>query len=132
MQRYMLDTNTASFAIKNNPGVRAKLTKVSPSDVFISVITEAELLFGVERRPDNPKLRQAVEEFLKRINVLSWDTDTAKQYALIRAKLEKVGKPMGNMDILIAAHAVSSGLVLVTNDKVFKNVDNLKIEDWVE
>jgi tRNA(fMet)-specific endonuclease VapC len=86
----------------------------------------------VERRPDNPKLRQAVNEFLRRINVLSWDTDTARQYALIRAKLEKVGKPMGNMDILIAAHAVSSGLMLVTNDKVFKNVDNLKIEDWVE
>jgi tRNA(fMet)-specific endonuclease VapC len=129
--RYLLDTNIASYIIKGNfPQVRQKLLKVPMSDVGISVVTEAELRFGVARLPLATKLQLAVEEFLLRVDILPWDSEAAQRYADLRAALEEQGEPMGNLDLMIAAQALAAGTVLVSNDHVFKKVRGLRIEDW--
>jgi tRNA(fMet)-specific endonuclease VapC len=129
--RYLLDTNTVSYIIKGNrPRVRERLLGVAMAEVGISVITEAELLFGLARRPDATKLKNVVEEFLLRVEVLPWDSGAAQQYSRIRATLEGGGEPMGNLDLMIAAQALASGLVLVSSDAVFRRAKGLKIEDW--
>jgi tRNA(fMet)-specific endonuclease VapC len=129
--RYLLDTNTVSYIIKGNrPRVRERLLRVPMAEVGISVITEAELLFGLARRPEATQLKTVVEEFLLRVEVLSWDSDAAQQYSRIRAMLEDAGEPMGNLDLMIAAQALALGLVLVSSDAVFRRVKGLKIEDW--
>jgi tRNA(fMet)-specific endonuclease VapC len=129
--RYLLDTNTVSYVIKGNfPRVRERLFKIPIAEVGISVITEAELRFGVIRRPEALSLKTLVEEFLLRVEVLSWDSNAAQCYADLRAYVEKHGEPMGNMDLMIAAHALAQDVVLVTNDRVFRRVKGLKIEDW--
>jgi tRNA(fMet)-specific endonuclease VapC len=129
--RYLLDTNTVSYIIKGNrPRVREGLLRVPMAEVGISVITEAELLFGLARRPDATKLKTVVEEFLLRVEVLSWNSDAARQYSKIRSALEHSGEPMGNLDLMIAAQALASDLILVSSDAVFRRVKNLKIEDW--
>lgn len=129
--RYLLDTNVASYVIKGNPPqVRARLMQIAISEVAISVITEAELRFGVSRYPNETRLNVVVEEFLRFIAVRVWDSRAAQAYADIRAALEQEGKPMGNLDMMIAAHARSLGLVLATSDHVFARVNGLKLENW--
>jgi tRNA(fMet)-specific endonuclease VapC len=131
--RYLLDTNTASYVIKGNiPRVRERLLKVPMADVGISVVTETELRFGIVRRPDTAKLKLAVEEILLRVEVLPWDSAAAEHYAQLRATLEAQGEPMGNMDMMIAAHALATHIALVTNDRVFRRVKGLRIEDWTK
>jgi len=128
--RYLLDTNIASFVIKGNvPRVRERLLKVPMAEVGISVVTEAELRFGVARKP-TPQLKLAVEEFLARVEILAWDSTAANQYALVRAGLESSGTPIGNLDLMIAAHALAVEAILVTHDRVFHHVKHLKTEDW--
>jgi len=130
---YLLDTNIASYVIKGNiPEVRKRLLKVPIAEVSISVVTEAELRFGVARKPEAVRLKIAVEEFLLRVDVLPWDSGAAKQYAQVRSALERSGDPMGNLDLMIAAHALSAQAVLVTNDRVFRRVKQLKLEDWTK
>jgi len=129
--RYLLDTNTASYVIKGNfPRVRARLLKVPMADVGISVVTEAELRFGVARRPEATTLKSVVEEFLLRVEILPWNSEAARHYARIRAILEKEGEPMGNLDLMIAAQAAAAEVVLVTHDHVFRRVKGLRVEDW--
>ena len=129
--RYLLDTNTASYVIKGNfPRVRARLLKVPMADVGISVVTEAELRFGVARRPEATTLKSVVEEFLLRVEILPWNSEAARHYARIRASLEEDGEPMRNLDLMIAAHAVAVEVVLVTHDHVFRRVRGLRVEDW--
>jgi len=128
---YLLDTNMASYVIKGNiPRVRERLLKVPMAQVSISVVTEAELRFGAARRSEALGLKTAVEEFLLRVEVLPWDSEAAQHYARVRADLERTGEPMGNMDMMIAAHALAAQAVLVTHDRVFRRVKHLKIEDW--
>ncbi len=129
--RYLLDTNTASYVIKGNvPQVRERLLKVPMADVGISVITEAELRFGVARRPEAARLKMAVQEFLLRVEVLPWNSNAAEHYTQIYAALEREGKPMGNLDMRIAAQALAAEALLVTSDRVFRRVKGLRIEDW--
>jgi len=129
--RYLLDTNTASYVIKGNfPRVRARLLRVPMAEVGISVVTEAELRFGVARRPEATSLKRVVEEFLLRVEILPWNSEAARHYARIRARLEKDGEPMGNLDLMIAAHAVAAEAALITHDHVFRRVKGLKVEDW--
>jgi tRNA(fMet)-specific endonuclease VapC len=128
--QYLLDTNTVSYIIKGNPRVQKRLLSLAMAEVGISVITEAELLFGLARRPEATKLKIVVEEFLLRVEVLPWDSEAARQYSRIRATLESGGEPMGNLDLMIAAQALASDLILVSSDAVFRRVKGLKIEDW--
>jgi tRNA(fMet)-specific endonuclease VapC len=129
--RYLLDTNTASYIIKGNfPRVRERLLKVPMAEVGISVVTEAELRFGVARRPEATTLKKVVEEFLLRVESLVWDSQAAGEYARIRALLERDGSPVGNLDLMIAAQAVAAGVGLVTRDHAFRRVKGLRVEDW--
>ncbi|HKI27534.1 MAG TPA: type II toxin-antitoxin system VapC family toxin [Candidatus Sulfotelmatobacter sp.] len=129
--RYLLDTNIASYAIKRNvPRVRAALLSVPMSEVGVSVVTEAELRFGVARKGAAAHLKLAVEEFLLRVEILPWDSPAAQHYAALRSALEDSGTPMGNLDLMIAAHALAIGATLVTHDRVFRHVKHLKLEDW--
>jgi tRNA(fMet)-specific endonuclease VapC len=131
--RYLLDTNMASYVIKGTfPRVRERLVKVAMADVGVSVITEAELRFGVARKPEAARLAAAVEEFLVRVEILLWDSEAAKSYASLRSTLERNGEPMGNLDMMIAAQALAAPAVLVTHDRVFYRVKHLRIEDWTK
>jgi tRNA(fMet)-specific endonuclease VapC len=129
-RRYLLDTNTVSFIFKGNEAVLRRLSSIPMAQVAISAVTEGELRFGLARRPEATRLRQIVEEFLLRVAILPWDSEAAQQYGRLRAGLEELGQPMGNLDTMIAAHALSAGAVLVTNDKAFTRIKKLKIDDW--
>ena len=99
------------------------------SEVGISVITEAELRFGVARRPGSHSLKRVVEEFLLRVESLAWNSAAAGKYARIRASLEKDDSPMGNLDLMIVAQAVAAEVVLVTRDHVFRRVTALRLDE---
>lgn len=128
---FLLDTNTASYIIKGNvPGVRKRLLTIPATDVAISVITEAELRFGVARLPNAKRLAAAVEEFLRFVDIRPWNSAAAQEYARLRASVESAGTPIGNLDLMIAAHALAMDVVLVTSDRVFRRVKGLREEDW--
>src|ERR1700751_6307407 len=92
--RYLLDTNAASYIIKGNvPRVRERLLKVPMSQVLISAVTEAELLFGAARKREAVRLKTAIDEFLLRVDSLAWGSNAARRYADVRAVLEVAGSP---------------------------------------
>ncbi|HEY6350788.1 MAG TPA: type II toxin-antitoxin system VapC family toxin [Candidatus Angelobacter sp.] len=129
--QYLLDTNTASYIIKGNiPAVRRKLMRVPMAQVLISSVTEGELRYGVERLPAVTKLQRLVEEFLLRVTVLPWNSDAARQYGHLRAELERLGQPIANLDLMIAAHALALSAILVSSDRAFTRIKKLKTEDW--
>ena len=131
--QYLLDTNTVSYILKGKfPRIRERLLKVPLSLMAVSAVTEAESRFGVARLPQASKIGLAVEEFLVRVPALPWDSAAAAKYGQLRAALEREGSPMGNMDLMIAAHALATGMTLVTSDRVFRRVEGLKIEDWTK
>src|SRR6266700_4802249 len=106
--RYLLDSNVASYVIKGNvPHVRDHLRSVPMSEVGISVVTEAELRFGVARKPGASRLEVAVEEFLMRVEILPWDSEAALHYASLRCTMDDSGTPMGNLDMMIASQALA-------------------------
>src|SRR5712671_4030098 len=127
MIRYLLDTNIASCVIKgNNPAVDRHLVKVPMAQLAISAVTEGELRFGAARLPHAVRLHSLIEDFLLLVTILPWDSDAARRYGLLRATLEREGQPMGNLDVMIAAHALAVGAVLVTNDQAFARIKKLK------
>lgn len=128
----MLDTNMVSHFIKGTNNVRNKVVSVPMSELGISAITEGELLFGLAKKPDAKQLSIVVHEFLIRVDVLPWDSAVSACYGKLRADMQKKGKILGNLDLLIAAHALTLGLVLITNNRAFTQVEDLKIEDWTQ
>ena len=133
MPRYMLDTDTCSYIIRQSSDALLKrLRNIPVSDVCISVITKAELLYGVEVSPRSAQDRMALNAFLKYLDVLDFTDEASFHYAQIRAQLKTVGRMIGANDLFIAAHAQSLGLTLVTNNtREFGRVSNLKCENWV-
>lgn len=130
MKRYMLDTNTVSYLIKGHPGVARRVVTTPMATLCISAITEGELLFGLAKRPDAKRLHLAVQEFLRRVDVLPWDSAIAGHYGTLRADMARRGKILAPLDLLIATHALGAGAVLVTNDRAFGQVTSLHVEDW--
>ncbi len=132
--RYMLDTNICIYAIKHKPEkVFQKLQTVDPQDVYVSSVTYAELVHGVEKSAAVEKNRLALTMLLANIEILDFDVDAADCYGKIRADLEKKGTPIGHLDMMIAGHAMSIGYTVVTNNvKEFSRVPDLKIENWAE
>jgi tRNA(fMet)-specific endonuclease VapC len=126
----MLDTNTISQLIRAHPTVSRRVTTTPMASLRISAITHGELLFGLAKRPDATRLHLAVRELLRRIDVLPWDSAAVECYGTIRAAMTRLGKVLAPLDLLIAAHAVSLGAVLVTSDRAFGMVGALPIEDW--
>lgn len=131
---HMLDTDTASYLIKGkSPGIEAKVAELVPSMVCISVMTRAELLYGLKRLPAEHRLHLAVRKFLKIVRVLPWDSDSADWYADIRHQLVRTGQPIGEMDMMIAAHSLSASAVLITNNtRHYERIEApLLVENWV-
>jgi tRNA(fMet)-specific endonuclease VapC len=133
MTRYLLDTNIASCIIKgNSPAVDRHLVKAPMAQLAISAVTEGELRFGAARLPHATRLHNMIEDFFLRVAVLPWDSDAAQQYGQLRATLEREGQPVGNLDTMIAAHALALDAVLVTNDHAFRRIKKLKVVDWTK
>ncbi|MES1196404.1 MAG: type II toxin-antitoxin system VapC family toxin [Steroidobacter sp.] len=130
MTRYMLDTNTVSDLLRGNARSTKQLVSVPITSLCISSVTEGEMLYGLAKRPDAKQLHTAVMELLRRLDVLPWTSNVAHHYGVMRANLERRGKVLAPLDLLIAAHALASNAVLVTNDKAFKQVSGLVIENW--
>jgi tRNA(fMet)-specific endonuclease VapC len=130
--RYMLDTSVASYIIRGpSPALVARLVAVPMVQLCISAITQGSLLYGLARKPAAADLQLAVREFLMRVDVLPWDSAAATRYGVLRASLEFGGAPLGNLDTLIAAHALAIDAVLVTRDRAFARVPTLAVEDWL-
>ena len=127
--KHMLDTNIVSHLFKQHPEVVTRMACLTPADVCISSITEAELLYGADKK-QSCGLKETILEFLKTITICHWDSEAAAIYGKLRAEMEKRGKVMGDLDQLIAAHAISRGTTVVTNDRAFTMVQELTVEDW--
>lgn len=131
--RYMLDTNIVSHVIKaTSPNVDEHMRNTPMSSICVSVITEAEMLYGLAKKPEAKGLHKAVIGFLLRVQVLPWDSAASRVYGELRARIEKQGKTLGNLDLLIAANSVGSGAVLVTNDQAFHKIIRLNVVDWTK
>ena len=131
--RYMLDTNICSYILKSHPlSVKAHFEQVGTIYLCISTVVLAELYYGAARHPKGPAIRKEIGEFVSRLAVIPWDETAADHYGQIRAALEKAGTPIGAMDIMIAAHAISQGATLVSNNiRHFDKVPGLLIANWV-
>jgi tRNA(fMet)-specific endonuclease VapC len=130
MKQYMLDTNIVRQLVKAHPVVVRHVVAAPLASLCISSITEGELLFGLAKRPEAKRLHAAVKELLRRVDVLPWDSTVAERYGTIRADLERHGKTLAPLDLLIAAHALGADATLVTNDRAFRQVVGLQLEDW--
>ena len=129
---YMLDTNICIFLINSkSPELARKITDIPFDEVCVSTITQSELEYGVSKSQNKKKNAQALVKFLSTVTVLDYDTKAAEVYGEIRADLERKGQVIGQLDMLIAAHAKSEELVIVTNNvREFGRVDGLVLEDW--
>lgn len=133
MPRYLLDTNICIY-IKNHrpPEVLARFSKLPPGKVAMSAITYGELCFGAEKSSKPKEVRQILEHLISLIPVLPLDGNASLHYGKIRQHLQASGKPIGNNDLWIAAHALAGKLILVTNNVAeFERVPGLKVENWV-
>ena len=120
--RYLLDTSAASYAItKKSFAFDHHLAKVPMAQIGVSTVTEAELRYGLARRP-SPALQSSIDTFLLAVTVFPWDSAAAHQYGDLRAGLERLGQLLGGMDMMIAAHALSLGLTLISSDVAFKRI----------
>ena len=124
----MLDTNAISALVKGRAGELSNALKHRP--FCISVITEAELRFGLARRPVNPDLRSIIENLLLATDIRAWTSACAARYGALRTALETLGKPLAPMDLLIASHALTEDCTLVSADQAFAQVPGLKLFDW--
>jgi tRNA(fMet)-specific endonuclease VapC len=126
----MLDTDISSYVIRRRPASIADRFQQHAQELCVSVMTAAELRFGAEKA-GRADLTSLVEAYLARVTILDWADSATFHYARIRAKLESSGTPIGNMDLLIASHAVAEQATLVTNNlRHFAAVPGLKIEHW--
>jgi len=130
--RFMIDTSTCIFLIRKKlPGLLDRVTRCAPGDLGLSIVTVAELAYGVAKSSQPERNREALEEFLLPLEIAEFDSDAARAYGLVRANLESRGTPIGSLDTLIGAHALSLGVTLVTNNtREFKRIPTLQLADW--
>ena len=132
MKEIMLDTNICIYIMKNKPEhIREKLRTYNLGDVYLSSIVVSELYYGAYKSEQVERNLVALEYFLKPFNIIDYDLRASIEYGKIRGTLEKVGKAIGGIDMLIAAHARSLDFTLVTNNtKEFERIENLAIDNW--
>jgi tRNA(fMet)-specific endonuclease VapC len=129
--KFLLDTDTCIYALKQNTAVLKHLLAQSREDIGVSVITEAELRTGAAKSTSAVKALRLVENFLRPLGIIEFTSNDAASYAQVRAKLEPAGTPIGPLDTLIAAQAVARKLALVSNNvREFSRVVGLRIENW--
>ena len=132
MLRYMLDTNTVSFLIKESqPFLAQRIAQKGIERIAISAIVEAELLWGLAKKPQAVLITQRVMTFLAQVEVLAWDRQAAQAYAHLKKIMQYQGINLAMADMLIAAHAYSVDLTLISNDQAFfKLQPHLDVQDW--
>ena len=129
--RYMLDTDTVSFALRGHGGVKERILQHRPSEICISSLTVAELRYGAERR-NSQKLHELISAFAANVSVMPFDDMCADHFGRIASELARRGSPIGELDALIAAHAKALQVALVSNNvKHFSRVAGLVVENWV-
>jgi tRNA(fMet)-specific endonuclease VapC len=132
MLKYLLDTNIVIYVLKRRPIQVQKTFNTNASRLAISSITLSELIYGAEKSHKVDQNLEAIDEFISHLEVLPYDARASQHYGQIKAGLEKKGEIIGENDIHIAAHAISQGLILVTNNlREFDRVPNLALENWV-
>lgn len=130
MTFYMLDTNIVIHALRKHPAVLRHFARVASGETCISAITAGEITFGFARSPTAHGQLAAYRELLESVPVLPWNQVVAEVYGTLRADVERRGRPLGSLDLLIAAHALAVGAVLVTNDQAMLRLPGLETEDW--
>lgn len=133
VMQYLLDTNICIYIAKNKPPeVYTYFANLEVGQVGMSIITFGELWYGAQKSQQSERSIQKLMELTRLIPIVNLNRETARYFGVIRTKLERNGTPIGNNDLWIAAHALESDLVLVTNNtREFERVPNLKIENWV-
>lgn len=133
MLKYLLDTNIVIYVLKRRPIEVLKIFNTNASRMAVSSITLSELIYGAEKSSNVDKNLEAIEEFISHLEVLPYDAKASQHYGQIKTSLENKGEIIGENDIHIAAHAISQGLILVTNNlHEFKRVANLALENWID
>jgi tRNA(fMet)-specific endonuclease VapC len=132
---HLLDTDIASFILRGRARVLAdKLAALPPDRVCVSAITRGELMYGLKRLDPNHRLHILVRQFFQIVRVLAWGAEAADYYADIRHRLTTTGRPIGELDMMIAAHALAAGAILVTNNTrhFVRLVPPLTLVNWLE
>jgi len=133
MLKYLLDTDTVIYTIKNRPDHMRSLFKRHEEQISISTVTLGELVFGAEHSTQVERNLADIEAMTARLEVLAYDVDAAYHFGLIRSELYRLGQPIGSYDMMIAGHARARGLILVSNNtREFSRVPGLMIENWVD
>jgi len=133
MLKYMLDTDISIYVIKNRPAAARARFQQHQGQLCVSSVTVMELMYGAEKSAQPERNLRDIEGFLRRLSVLDYDENAAFHTAQIRAELEKSGTPIGAYDQMIAGHARSCGLVVVTNNThEFQRVSAIRMENWVK
>ena len=130
---YLLDTNITGYILRDESPLARQMFReaLGHSRVAVSAISEAEILYGLERKPEARNLRFAAEKFFQLIEIFAWDRPAAQAYAHLRNALRIAGKSLSEADLLIASHAASTGAVLVSHDKAFEHVRPfVTVVDW--
>ena len=132
--KFMLDTNICIYIIKRKPSnVIERFKQTEISQIGVSAITLSELSYGVSKSSKPEQNQMALVQFIAPLEILPYDDDAAQYYGELRSHLEEQVTPIGSLDMLIAAHALSTSCILVTNnEKEFIRIPNLKIENWVK
>ena len=130
---FMLDTNICSYILKNHPdSVTERFESIAPENLCISIITYAELYYGIEKSSTKKINEQVIDSFVALVNIFPWEQSAVKCYAKIRNDLRIKGQLIGNMDLMIAAHALSLNATVITNNvSEFKRIKKLKVENWI-
>jgi tRNA(fMet)-specific endonuclease VapC len=131
--RYLLDTNTVAFIVNGRSTKARKRLKAEQahSTVSVSAITQAEILFGLEKKPEATQLRAAIAALFQTLPVLAWDGQAAQAYGVCRTRMAAAGKSLSAMDLLIASHAIATHAVLVTHNKaLLQMAPLLNVTDW--
>lgn len=130
---YLIDTNICIYIMNDHPPeVIQKFRDMGVGNICISSITVSELQYGAHKSKQIEKNLKRLDEFLRPFEIISYDESASKHYGQIRSYLEKQGNIIGPLDMLIAAHALSENLTLITNnEKEFKRVKSLEVENWV-
>ena len=132
MQRYLLDTNILIYTVKNRPRQVRERFEQNEGSMALSTVSLGELVFGAERSEKPQENLRVIETLVARLELLPFDASAAFHFGQIRAELFNKGQPIGPFDTMIAAHARSCGLVLVSNNtKEFERVSGLRLENWV-
>ena len=132
MTLYMLDTDTCIYAMRKKPSIVQKRFNTTPREALcVSMVTLGELAFGISRSRIPVASREIVDDFTERLAVVPWDEDAAWEFGTLRHFLEVQGNPIGVLDTMIAAHALSLNATIVTNNvRHFERVPDLRLENW--